>query len=256
MNTYMAWRLVKFLALAVYAGGVFLGVSSSVQAQRMRALVVSTVGFAGTWTAGYMMLKSSGAQLSTLWVLWAIVASLASLHTLAILAHKERARVVTSALGVGGFVTSVGVMVWRSSDPATNVGITAASIALGAAIVWWVRPGLGDADERVEAASWAWFRWIARLEGTSLILLVLIATPLKYSAGVLLDGGTGLLGWVHGMLFVVFVQALWSTGRALGLGWMWLGGGFFASLVPFGTFVFEGLLVRRGVLHEALREPG
>ncbi len=46
------------------------------------------------------------------------------------------------------------------------------------------------------------FRAIALLEGLSFVLLLFIAMPLKYLAGMPL--GVKVVGWAHGMLFVLY----------------------------------------------------
>ncbi|WP_375768129.1 DUF3817 domain-containing protein [Archangium gephyra] len=86
------------------------------------------------------------------------------------------------------------------------------------------------------------FRAVALLEGLSFILLLFIAMPLKYLAGMPL--GVKLVGWAHGMLFVLYLLLLaevaavhrWPLVRILGT--------FIASLVPFGTFVLDARLRR------------
>ncbi len=81
------------------------------------------------------------------------------------------------------------------------------------------------------------FRWIARIEGISYLLLLFIAMPLKYGLGI--DTAVKYTGWVHGALFVAFglelllvwIKAQWSFGKVFLAG--------IASLLPFGTFWFE-----------------
>jgi integral membrane protein len=77
-------------------------------------------------------------------------------------------------------------------------------------------------------------RIIAFLEGISLLVLVGIAMPLKYFAG--LPQAVRIVGMAHGVLFILFVLLLiqvaieksWSLKKsALSLA---------SSLVPFGTF--------------------
>ena len=80
-------------------------------------------------------------------------------------------------------------------------------------------------------------RLVALLEGTSFLVLLFIAMPLKYFAG--MPFAVRVVGSVHGLLFVVFVVALirvsitrpWPFRRALLA--------FVASIVPFGTFLFD-----------------
>ena len=81
------------------------------------------------------------------------------------------------------------------------------------------------------------FRIVALLEGVSYILLLFIATPIKY----LLDDPqyVKLLGMPHGMLFVAYIalavlfkkQFSWNTKTFLIV--------LFASIIPFGTFYVE-----------------
>ncbi|AKJ07640.1 integral membrane protein [Archangium gephyra] len=86
------------------------------------------------------------------------------------------------------------------------------------------------------------FRAIALLEGLSFVLLLFIAMPLKYLAGIPL--GVKMVGWAHGMLFVLYLLLLvevavvhrWPLVRILGA--------FIASLLPFGTFVLDARLRR------------
>jgi integral membrane protein len=86
------------------------------------------------------------------------------------------------------------------------------------------------------------FRAVAFLEGLSFVVLLFIAMPLKYLAGV--PQAVKVVGMAHGVLFMLYLPALleaalaqrWSLGRAAAA--------FGASLVPFGTFVFDAKLRR------------
>ncbi len=77
----------------------------------------------------------------------------------------------------------------------------------------------------------------AFLEGTSLLLLLLVAMPLKYALG----WGTGsrVLGSAHGLLFMMFALALIRSSSERG----WPRRRFWAaialSMVPGGTFVLD-----------------
>ncbi|MBC7544569.1 MAG: DUF3817 domain-containing protein [Candidatus Sericytochromatia bacterium] len=86
------------------------------------------------------------------------------------------------------------------------------------------------------------FRIIGWLEGTSFLFLLLVAMPLKYLAG--LPSAVRITGSVHGLLFLLFMAALfrvvlerrWPIQRTVIA--------FVASLVPGGTFVFDRSLKR------------
>jgi integral membrane protein len=94
------------------------------------------------------------------------------------------------------------------------------------------------------------FRAVALLEGLSFVVLLFIAMPLKYLAGLPL--AVRVVGMAHGVLFLLYLPSLlevavvhrWSFLRVLAA--------FGASLVPFGTFVLDARLRRE---ERALLEP-
>ena len=86
------------------------------------------------------------------------------------------------------------------------------------------------------------FRAVALAEGLSVIALFFIAMPLKYAMG--MPQAVKFTGWVHGLLFGLYLFALMEA--ALTYRWSFVRGvgGVCASLLPFGTFVFEARLRR------------
>lgn len=74
-------------------------------------------------------------------------------------------------------------------------------------------------------------------EGISFVTLLFIAMPLKYIAGY--PTLVLYVGWVHGILFMLFILALitvkitleWKPGKTIL--------SFLASLIPFGTFIMD-----------------
>jgi integral membrane protein len=93
-------------------------------------------------------------------------------------------------------------------------------------------------------------RLIAFTEGVSFLVLLLVAMPLKYLAGLPL--AVRIVGMIHGVLFIVFVVVLvwvsiarrWPVRR-------WLLA-FVSSIVPFGMLFFDRVL-RRDIA--GAREP-
>jgi len=85
-------------------------------------------------------------------------------------------------------------------------------------------------------------RLVALLEGSSFLILLFVAMPLKYFAGLPL--AVRVVGSIHGALFLLFLAALyraagaraWPRRRSLSA--------FVASILPFGTFVFDASLRR------------
>jgi integral membrane protein len=96
-------------------------------------------------------------------------------------------------------------------------------------------------------------RLIALLEGTSFLVLLFIAMPLKYLVGLPL--AVRIVGSVHGLFFLMFVAALYRAGseRRWPLGRSALA--FVSSIVPFGTFVFDRSLRREIVSAEGVPPP-
>ncbi len=80
-------------------------------------------------------------------------------------------------------------------------------------------------------------RWVALFEGTSLLLLLFIAMPLKYYMS--MPEAVKIVGIAHGILFLSFLVILFSHAAKRELGLMKTIAGFFASFIPFGTFVFK-----------------
>lgn len=85
-------------------------------------------------------------------------------------------------------------------------------------------------------------RLVALIEGVSFLVLLFLAMPLKYFAG--MPFAVRLAGSIHGVLFIAFVLVLiWaSVARRWPLHRSMLA--FVSSIVPFGTFAFDVSLRR------------
>ncbi|UFJ39960.1 DUF3817 domain-containing protein [Brevibacillus humidisoli] len=83
-------------------------------------------------------------------------------------------------------------------------------------------------------------RVIGYIEGTSFLLLLGIAMPLKYYFNI--PQPVTVIGWLHGLFFVLYLLAVahvtivhrWSLLRLLGA--------VAASILPFGPFVLDARL--------------
>lgn len=85
--------------------------------------------------------------------------------------------------------------------------------------------------------SFTWFRKIAFWEGISFLVLLFIAMPLKYWAG--MPKAVSMVGGAHGALFVAFAGlAIWVK-EEYKMNFKWLVVAMLSSLVPFGTFAME-----------------
>lgn len=89
------------------------------------------------------------------------------------------------------------------------------------------------------------FRLISFIEGISFLVLVFIAMPLKYLAGIPL--AVKIAGMTHGILFILFVIALvmaykkysWNNTLTFKL--------FVYSVIPFGFILIEKTIMKESV---------
>ena len=96
------------------------------------------------------------------------------------------------------------------------------------------------------------FRLVAISEGISYMLLLFIAMPLKYMADI--PDAVKYTGWVHGILFMVYILALisvkvdrnWSISKSALA--------FVISLVPFAAFIFDKYLRKEESLYKEEEE--
>lgn len=81
------------------------------------------------------------------------------------------------------------------------------------------------------------FRFVALLEGLSYILLLFIATPVKYISGN--PEYVKLLGMPHGILFMTYIIMAFMLKKDM----KWMNKDFIlillASIIPFGTFYID-----------------
>ena len=91
-----------------------------------------------------------------------------------------------------------------------------------------------------------WFRIIAIAEGISFIFLLGIAMPLKYLMDIPMAVKIG--GYIHGFLFIAFVSLAWNVKDVLNKNAGWFFKALLASLLPFGTFVFDRSLKKEEAL--------
>ena len=75
------------------------------------------------------------------------------------------------------------------------------------------------------------------IEGTSLLLLIGIAMPVKYMLGE--PALVKVIGMTHGILFMWYVVLLALTTVRNSLRWWVFPVGFVGAVIPFGPFLFE-----------------
>jgi integral membrane protein len=96
-------------------------------------------------------------------------------------------------------------------------------------------------------------RAIGLVEGISFLLLLGVAMPLKYFAG--MPQAVTIVGWLHGVLFITFCialaqahqQAKWHAGQT--------GLVLIAGLLPFGPFVIDARLRKQDKATQEQQSP-
>jgi integral membrane protein len=85
-------------------------------------------------------------------------------------------------------------------------------------------------------------RAIAFIEGISYLLLLGVAMPLKYFAGI--PAVVKTAGWIHGILFMLYLLAVVEVTVRRRCSFALALGALVASLIPFGTFALDARLRR------------
>ena len=78
------------------------------------------------------------------------------------------------------------------------------------------------------------------LEGTSFLLLLGIAMPLKYLMGI--PEGVKYIGMAHGVLFIAYIVILMGAANKIKMPIWAMPAGVLGSFLPFGPFIFDHLL--------------
>ena len=81
---------------------------------------------------------------------------------------------------------------------------------------------------------------IGYLEGTSFLLLLAVAMPLKYMMGI--PEGVKYIGMAHGLLFIGYLVILMGTANKIKMPLWAMPLGVVASILPAGPFAFDYLL--------------
>jgi integral membrane protein len=80
-------------------------------------------------------------------------------------------------------------------------------------------------------------RAVGMVEAVSFLLLLSVAMPLKYLAGLPL--AVKIAGWLHGLLFLAFCMVLLETQQAQRWPMRWTAVVLVAALLPFGPFIID-----------------
>jgi len=89
------------------------------------------------------------------------------------------------------------------------------------------------------------FRLIAFTEGISFLMLLLIAMPIKYVEALGQNPEpVKYVGWVHGILFILYGVAGFAARAARGWSYTEAVRAFIAGVVPGGTFIYDAKFLK------------
>ena len=88
-----------------------------------------------------------------------------------------------------------------------------------------------------------YLRVMGYLEGTSFLLLLGIAMPLKYLMGI--PEAVKYIGMAHGALFIAYILMLLIATSKIKMPLWAMPAGVLGSFLPFGPFIFDHLLKKR-----------
>lgn len=86
------------------------------------------------------------------------------------------------------------------------------------------------------------FRVIGLIGGTTLLVLLFIAMPLKYLANI--PEAVTYVGSLHGVLFVLYILAVIFTTFVVKWSILWFLGTLIATFIPFGNYILDIYLTR------------
>lgn len=235
MTAWLAWRLVKFAGFVLFSGGV-VGALTTTDTRRRLALAYAAAfpGLVGLWAGGWMLMKGLDLSMSLPWIQLSMLTSLFGFA--ATVQWGLSSPRWAAALAGWGLSASLVLMVLRPESGAPLVMVLGGLPGLVAAAA----PTTRDP----ESGGWVrrGFAWVAWAEGLSLLAMLGISMPLRLIFGIDLDGDSGLIGWMHGVMVMVYTAVLVVTAKAEGWSIPRAALGWFASFLPFGTFVFEAKL--------------
>lgn len=84
---------------------------------------------------------------------------------------------------------------------------------------------------------------VGYLEGTSFLLLLCIAMPLKYMMGI--PEGVKYIGMAHGVLFIAYILVLMGAANKIKMPIWAMPSGVLGSFLPFGPFIFDHILKKK-----------
>jgi integral membrane protein len=86
------------------------------------------------------------------------------------------------------------------------------------------------------------FRMMGFIEGASLLILLFIAMPLKYWAGI--PEAVRIVGSLHGLFFILYILMIVYTTYKVRWSFIWVVSAFAVAFIPFGNIILDRFLQR------------
>lgn len=187
------------------------------------------------WIGGYGISKATGFPMNSIWIIYGQYFSILCIYFASQLVCGKNPSLCASFSILSLFLALIGMILKQYAVNLLHIGAIAALIA-----IFTLHKNSSSIDKRnVSSLSFNWFRFIAWAEAISLITLLFIYMPMKYWASINLDNGQGWFGWIHGVLQVMFLLSLVNLHGIAKLSLWGLVSGLGASVLPFGTIIFE-----------------
>jgi len=87
------------------------------------------------------------------------------------------------------------------------------------------------------------FRVMGFIEGASLLILLLIAMPLKYAAGI--PEAVRIVGSLHGFFFILYVLMIVYVTFKIRWSFIWVGSALAVAFIPFGNILLDRFIKRK-----------
>lgn len=89
------------------------------------------------------------------------------------------------------------------------------------------------------------FRVMGFIEGASLLILLFIAMPLKYAAGI--PEAVRIVGSLHGFFFILYMLMIVYVTFKIRWSFIWVGSALAVAFIPFGNIMLDRFVKRKFV---------
>lgn len=232
-------KLLKLTGVIIFSHGVLsVAFSQDRRLELLTASIVVPVGFLICWSTGFLFMKTMGLTFLAPWIYLTMLMSTVSMAATLFSVVYGRYKREFSWVSFSAFFGSVMLMVTKQE---VLLGVLLPMFALLYLLSPRGERSVANLDGDTVGKEHLLLLlnvlgFLMRCEGASLVFLLVVVMPLKYGLDIQLDGGTGLVAWVHGVLLIIYLTVLLSTGRFMQMNKRTILLFSGASLLPFANF--------------------